>query len=259
MTQVQFASFLRTGLAAGIAPGDGINPASTTVPVSIDLNGETVSQTITLRGPGAVASLDPQMIRRRYPSPGVDDFEPNFFVHVDLEEPDLPWRFSLGGETAGRVRPWMVLVVVEQSQTVKIIPSVTGLPTLKLGAPDDVAQLPDLDESWAWAHVQAAGPGTVEDIRENRPRRLISRIISPRRLNDRGRYIAALVPATNHGVSRARGGTPGTSALDHAWNGGEGGWGGVGGQGGFRGTMAVGMHQLQGERCLCVDKEDDGI
>ena len=68
------------------------------MPVSIDLNGTAAEQTITLRGPGAVSSLDPQLIRRRYPSPGVNDFEPNFFLHIDLEEADLPWRFSLHGD-----------------------------------------------------------------------------------------------------------------------------------------------------------------
>src|SRR4029453_7932407 len=62
-------------------------------------------------------------------------------------------------------------------------------------------QLPDLHESWAWAHGQAVVlPGETSDaVLAVVPDRNTARLICPRRLDPLTRYLAALVPAFEGG------------------------------------------------------------
>ena len=73
------------------------------------------------------------------------------------------------------------------------------LPTLRIGAPAQPAlELPDLSESWAWAHAQASAAdssaGQVDTALNGAPRLSLSRLICPRMLAAETDYIACVVP-----------------------------------------------------------------
>ena len=70
--------------------------------------------------------------------------------------------------------------------------------------------LPDLDESWAWAHAQVVGSATdtvptLKGAIENAPARTVSRLVCPRRLDPDVAYIACVVPAFEVGRKAALG------------------------------------------------------
>jgi hypothetical protein len=64
--------------------------------------------------------------------------------------------------------------------------------------------LPKLDQTWAWAHVQVSGPLSISasemsELFDTAPQRIISRLLSPRRLDPRTGYAAFLVPTFERG------------------------------------------------------------
>jgi hypothetical protein len=71
---------------------------------------------------------------------------------------------------------------------------------LEIKSPSVPAQeLPNLAESWAWAHAQVVGdlpPAPALSVLEQQhPERTLSRLLCPRRLTPKTRYYACLVPA----------------------------------------------------------------
>ena len=79
---------------------------------------------------------------------------------------DLPWLFTPATASAdGRLRPWLALVVVRRQDGVRLSPNPAGpLPVLEIAAPARAAdELPDLAQSWAWAHAQIAGLPAGQD------------------------------------------------------------------------------------------------
>ena len=69
-----------------------------------------------------------------------------------------------------------------------------------------IAQLPDLADSWAWAHVQlpaegATPPPGLADLVSLQ----VARLVCPRRLGENRRYRACIVPAFAGGVAAGRG------------------------------------------------------
>ena len=118
---------------------------------------------------------------------------------------------------ADRLRPWCVLVVVERTDGVSIVlrPGAV-LPVLTIDdAGRPAAELPDLADSWAWAHAQVleeAGSNPGNDLHVDLdvdPDRNLSRLVCPRLLQPNTRYLAAVVPAFDHGVQRGLGGAAG--------------------------------------------------
>ena len=95
------------------------------------------------------------------------------------------------------------------------------LPVLELD--DPAAELPDLSQSWAWAHGQITGLPTgarPADVLLSDPGRGGSRLLCPRHLEPDTAYLACVVPAFRAGV-KAGLGEPVTAAdeaaLEPAW------------------------------------------
>src|SRR5436190_638870 len=143
------------------SPGLRANqPSRLTLPVTLTINAEPISQTVRLYGPANVKGLDPQQIVRTEPKAGTNNFEPNYFPAIEFDRPDFPWLFTpaKAGERE-RLRPWLVLIVVRKPPGVELSPSSgQSLPALTIGTPaKPAAELPDLAESWVWAHAQMTG------------------------------------------------------------------------------------------------------
>jgi len=165
----------------------------------------------TLMAAADIAGLKPGAIKHMAPSPGSRDAETTKYVHIDFFEPDLPWRYTPElADGAGRVRPWLALVV-GPANLVIVKGNVVNV---------DKRVLADhkLADSQAWAHVQE-GQYNDEPLPVT-----IARLLSPARLQAQCEYVAVLVPAFNdRGVDmwRADGtpdfGAPGVLPAFHSW------------------------------------------
>lgn len=182
--------------------------ASISVRVDLAINSSTVQKNVRLYGPGDVTGIDPLQIVRLEPKPGTTDFESNYFPFVEFDRPDFPWLFSsTRADAQGRLRPWLVLVVVRTQAGVQLRPaSDTPLPVLEIVAPAKPGdELPDLAESHFWAHAQITGAAASEiaGVLASDPARTISRVMCARRLKPATGYLACVVPAFD--VGRAAG------------------------------------------------------
>src|SRR5688572_1053373 len=157
-----FLPWLRQGLAAHIDSGaqDGLAPhdsATATVAVKLVAEGgstrteEVPSPPIRLRGPAEVIGLAATEIVRCEPVDGTTDAEPNYFAHVELASPDLPWRFTpAAADDRGRLQPWLALVVVEDRAGVSLEHrGAADMPGAAVLHVDDASlELPDLAQCW---------------------------------------------------------------------------------------------------------------
>ncbi len=227
-----FTSWVRRGAAASItelepAAGDWVGPATfkpTVTPAKDGVDQDPISgPALTLLGPGAVAQLSSKVVVRTDPRDGAKAVEDNFLAQVEFARADLPWMFSPAAPNAqNRLRPWLVLVVV------RALPGrlQAGSPLPRISAND--SELPDLDDSWAWAHAQVTVD--VDDPAKAAAELLpatgtsaISRLLCPRRLQPDTDYLACVVPATKPGVQAGLGLPPGPEGtIEHAWKAGAG-------------------------------------
>ncbi|HEV7808678.1 MAG TPA: hypothetical protein VGO80_22935 [Solirubrobacteraceae bacterium] len=205
----QFLPWVRTGASSAYANADTLAPVLTrrdsrpltALPVVLKVNTRTsVEVALRLYGPGDVIGIDARVVIRVDPPPGAADLEPNYLACVEFDTPDFPWMFTpAAAGSQGRLRPWLCLVVVRRGDGVDVRFS-PERPLPMLSAP--VSELPDLVESWAWAHAQVVqGDATeaVQTILTSAPQRNLSRLICPRRLEPQTQYLACVVPAFDAG------------------------------------------------------------
>ncbi len=181
---------------------------------------------LTLYGPADVIGIDPRLVVRTDPKPNITNFEPNYLAIVDFDPPDFPWLLTPARANAtDHLRPWLVLVVLDASKVQR--PRMFGgrpLPSIALTTAQVASELPDLDESWLWAHAQAvsqigaANPGALSGEMKAKPERNISRLVCPRRLEPRKDYIACVVPATEGGRLRGLGQPVVGATYGAAWS-----------------------------------------
>lgn len=233
------AGISRSGAVANQLPQDTLGRSSTGLPARADLpiklrvNGaatDEIDVPLRLYGPGDVAGIDPREIIRTEPRHLTTDFPPHLFPFVEFDRPDFPWLFTPARANQDqRLRPWLVLAVVRKAQVTLSTDPRRPLPVLEC----PVSELPDLRESWAWAHAQysgSVGTGATLDgaggLLGTRPHQTVSRLLCPRKLEPRRggadtSYYACLVPAFEGG-RKAGLGEPllaaDETALSDAWN-----------------------------------------
>src|SRR5262249_35280825 len=105
----------------------------------------------------------------------------------------------------------------------------TPLPMLQIAAPaKPFLELPDLKESWAWAHTQAAADNSVDanavaNALNGAPELSLSRLVCPRILSANTDYIACVVPAfelgrrAGLGIAISDADLVSTTAMAPAW------------------------------------------
>lgn len=214
----RFVPWARRGLARAVltpdAPGIDARPRiSLGLTIAADQDGNATAPVtgqvgLRLFGPADVVGIDTRLVLRTDPRANASSFEPNYLALVDFDPPDFPWMFTPAQANAQRLRPWLVLVVLDAAKVA--LPRMTaGAPLPSVTVPQAVAndELPDLDESWMWAHAQAMSTAASKDQIEaellQQPAKNVSRLISPRRLQPSRHYFACLVPAFE--VGRRRG------------------------------------------------------
>ncbi|MEU8139302.1 hypothetical protein [Streptodolium elevatio] len=220
MAGLRFLPWVRDGVVRALADEDPLSGAlsrqrgEVRLTVEVAASGadpETISvgTDAAVHGPGDVTALDPRQVIRCFPEPNAQGVDVSLFAAVDFDAPELPWQFTPARPDAqGRLRPWLVLVVVpENAPGVEFRTPAGALP--RLTAP--VAELPDLDESWAWAHAQLLLEHDAEDpadVIAGHPERTLSRLVCPRRLEPGVGYLAAVVPAFDAGCRAGLGQPP---------------------------------------------------
>src|SRR5215468_3924519 len=223
-----FLPWTQPGVAAHI-PDSAIDrlsanqPGVVSLPVRLVVNADLIDKTVQLYGPGDVTGIDPQQVVRVEPRPGTTDFEPNYFPAIEFDRPDFPWLFTPArSDEQGRLRPWFCLVVVRKQEGVALRPAgAQPLPVLEIKAPAIPGnELPDLSESWAWAHAQVTGSAKdqLQNTLAGDPAKSVSRLLCPRRLDPSTEYLACVAPAFDLGVKAGLNQPiPATNKLDPAW------------------------------------------
>ena len=203
---LSFLPWVREGAAASIttvdAPNTPAQPAVATVAAAVTVNGATVpGVAVKLRGPADVIGIDTNQVVRTDPRPGTHDFEPNCFPSIEFDRPDFPWIFTPTKATpTNQLRPWLCLVVVQKQPGVTFAGAATSpTSTLTIDLPAKPAiELPELKDSWAWAHTQVAADAATKDALDvafkGGPELTLSRLICPRVLTEQTDYIACVVP-----------------------------------------------------------------
>jgi hypothetical protein len=235
---VVFLPWVRQGAAAAINVADTLDSnmrGAVDLRATLAINnvpGDPI--TVRLRGPADVVGIDPHEIVRVDPKPNTTDFEPNYFPGIEFDRPDFPWLFTPASAGANaKLRPWLCLIVVRQQEGAILTSSADApLPSLNINSPAMPAEeLPDLADSWAWAHAQVAASSMAEtdpnllkhDLR-TRPERSLSRLLCPRILEPNTDYIACVVPAFELGRKAGLGeeikdtGLTAANALKPAWS-----------------------------------------
>ena len=213
--QYTLLPWARRGLGSLIAGASPTNYAS--LPISLVVNGTALASMPQLRliGPGDIAAVDPGVVIRTEPRDRIDAFEPNYLAAVEFSAPDFPWLFTPSGPTGDRLRPWICLVVLPDSDGVTLTTSATGPPVLRIGSPlDPLSELPDLDQIDFWAHTQVTGDTGLT----GNPSGQLSRLISPRALEPGRKYLACVVPTYRAGVNAGLGLPVDDSDLAPAWD-----------------------------------------
>jgi len=202
-----YLPWVRQGLV-GVMPEQlppGSSPLRLGLTVKVRLNEDEahdVQTAVRLYGPGDVTGFDAREVIRTEPVHLTSDFEPNYLAAVEFDRPDFPWLFTPAPSPAGsepeQLKPWICLVVVEKEKTSLRFAPEYPLPVLTI---QSASELPDLAQSWAWAHAQVTG-ATEQDratVLANKPERTLSRLVCPRRLEPNKSYYACVVPTFEAG------------------------------------------------------------
>ncbi|HEY1291653.1 MAG TPA: hypothetical protein VGJ60_01055 [Chloroflexota bacterium] len=219
--------WVRQGLSAAPMPADTLAPgmpSRVALPVELRVNTvDPVQVQAWLYGPGDVVGIERRQVVRTDPRPFARNIEPNYLAAIEFDRPDLPWMFTpAAADAQDRLRPWLVLVVLERQTGVEITAQPEQpLPVLHIRPPArPTVELPDLNESWAWAHAQVAGNlvgTTLEATLANNPERTVSRLLCPRRLDPNTGYLACVVPAFELGRRAGLGQPADDALLQPAW------------------------------------------
>jgi hypothetical protein len=208
MTWFSLLPNARTDLAAiAASPAAGGKRRRVTYGVEIRANDIAVSGEprvdvgAEVLGAGDVVGLDPRMIARVEPPSGATGFEPNYMPFVEFADADFPWRYSFDASVGTRVTPWLALLALKPGEFEFVDQGSAHLQRIRIADPG--GSLPDLSQSWAFAHVHL----THGDQRSNdlpgliatRPDMHLSRLMCVRRLEPNTTYTLVLVPSTEAG------------------------------------------------------------
>ena len=110
-------------------------------------------------GPATWSRSTPSRSRARFPTPETPAWTPNYFPHVEFDRPDYPWLFSPYEASGDRLHPWLALIVVADDADTTYVErhDVSQRPALTLSPGAMATELLNLEDRWAWAHVQVAG------------------------------------------------------------------------------------------------------
>ncbi len=223
MATYTYLPWVRQGLIGAVAAGT-VNAGRIEIKVHANVPGETVEMaeknvSVLLFGPGDVTGFDARQVIRTDPPHLTSGFETNYFPLIEFDRPDFPWLFTPAEPNSqNQLKPWICLIAVEKREGVEI-KFQEGQPLPVLTIPQDAYKdLPDLSESWAWAHAQISTDAEVQTALESQPERTLARLMCPRHLKEKTAYYACVVPTYMGGVQAGLGEpVPDATALEPGW------------------------------------------
>jgi hypothetical protein len=236
-----FSSWLRKGIGNQIVDPDNLGAGGTAfiqrtdVSVTVQLNGAPVFKNFALIGPGDIIGINPQMVVRTEPLKGADNVEPNYLAFIEFYDEELPWRYTPAQANGALLRPWIALLVLKEGTTPatsEFTKNDTRLP-LPTVTVKSAAALPPHTQTWAWGHVHTNDGYeshaafekfllSLHDPNNSNADKIISRLLSPRKLEPEQSYRAFVVPAFETGRLAGLGmDVTKTPAQQPAWNAGS--------------------------------------
>lgn len=224
-----FLAWARRGVGASVNNVDngGSLPIRSSLDVQLSLSVQQGAATnivqpsprvVEMFGPGDVIGIDPRHIIRTEPRNFTVNFEPNYLCGIEFDTPDLPWLFTPASPNGDRLRPWLALIALKPDEFSPASVAPNPLPAIDILK---ITALPDLGDSWNWAHVQVSGDSTLTDALASAPGNVISRLLCPRRLDPETHYTVLLVPAFEIGRQAGLGqDVSAINSADPAWSGG---------------------------------------
>jgi hypothetical protein len=252
-----FLPFLRQGLAAlittedNLASGVALAQERAKVKVKLTAKGENVSngQEATLQfdgtnelvkeaslyGPRDITGIGRDAIVRTDPLDWNTNFESNFLPYIEFWDEDFPWRYTpLSPNNANntlpdskkKLRPWLALVVLKDEEFEKVSEFNGILPAFKAKAAFNTC-FPDEKSLWAWSHVHINGELTgdvntalssLKGQLEAQPALAVSRIMSPRKLDENTAYHCFLIPSFETGRLAGLGQTVTSDLQQPSWS-----------------------------------------
>jgi hypothetical protein len=231
LPKYSFLPWLRQGIANQINLTDNLANGASTIPervtiglqVKVKGDGNLVSSINTdvkLIGPGDIIGVSPNAIIKTEPLNWITNFEPNYFPYVEFYDEDFPWRYTPAAPTAShKLRPWLTLVVLKESEFTKNVAFDGVLPSIDVPGALNEIPFPNHEEIWAWTHVHVnadlhtdsteltpsnpshvnAGIDRMVDLIQQDPDIAISRMLCPRELEPNTDYYAFLIPSFETG------------------------------------------------------------
>lgn len=219
-----FLPWARQGLGIYIREGDQDTTVKIrgSIDVSLQITGELIAggtttdmvpRAVQLYGPGDIIGIDAKIIVRCEPRNWITNFETNYLPFIEFYEEDFPWRYTPARSSPDgkRLRPWLALVVLEESEFDDKSTNVLGRPLPYIVVDNADQKFPPFDQLWAWAHVHINGGLGVdpndttalagkldETVRANRDL-AYSRLLCPRILKENTAYHAFLIPSFETG------------------------------------------------------------
>ena len=222
-----FLPWLRQGIANNIKTPDYDSSVKVraSINVSLSLKGEgigepeneIISKNVALYGPGDIIGIESKAIIKTDPHNWITNFEPNYLPHIDFYDEEFPWRYTPAAPdpVLGRLRPWIMLVVLKEDEF-KDGKNIVDKPLPYIHVPDAGKVFPPVDQLWIWAHVHInediinleddiknADLNSLlprfRDVLDKNPDLAYSRIICPRKLADNTSYNVFLIPVFESG------------------------------------------------------------
>jgi hypothetical protein len=167
---------------------------------------EVITKDFQLYGPSDIKGILNSLIIRTSPRANDHDVEPNYFPYIEFSQADFPWRYTpampsrtqTSDNFEPRLSPWISLIVLREGEFERSNPAKPDLlPQIRIYEPRN--SLPDLEQSWGWAHTQIAqqvsDAASLRKILTSEPHNVTSRILALRKLEPNTRYFAFLVPS----------------------------------------------------------------
>ncbi len=236
-----FLPWLRQGIANQLNAPAG-NAIRATIDLDLKLTAQlveggtderTINQQIAVYGPGDVVGIDKKAIVKVEPKDYITNFEPNYLPYIEFYDEDLPWRYSPDNpDSLQRLTPWIMLIVLTEDEFEEI-KNIQDRPLSAISVKSLESAFPPADQLWAWAHVhvnrgldspiRSENVNTILDnlgdtLNEN-PDLAYSRIVCPRKLDEKTAYHAFLVPVFESGRLAGLGKDPNNApdARHSAW------------------------------------------
>jgi len=238
LAKYSFVSWMRQGLGLylnqvdNLGIGESEETGRSSLEVKLNLNaGDPILQTLNLVGPGDIIGIDTRNIVRVHPEPDTPNFEPNYLPFIEFYQDTFPWDYTPAKANNHNLRPWVFLLVLEESEYSFNENPNGPLDYIDLNISLDTAFPPE-DQSWAFAHVHVnvdlsddAGENDIEEAKiklkaqlNSNPDFALSRLVSPRKLSPDSYYQAFVVPAFESGRLAGLGReSAGVDSLQASW------------------------------------------